>query len=145
MLNDTSHRSVTTWFRCCGYFDHYFITNLLLSLFSENFKIAQNLPKLWWKFDCLKRYVRRGTKLLKDEELALRWQIWRTTARNCSRNSITLRLMLFAKLDSVFGKYQTGVCEPLVKPWFRVKIKRILVFYINIKPRLKWNKDYFSS
>jgi len=26
-------RSVATWFRCGGTFDHYFITNLLMSLF----------------------------------------------------------------------------------------------------------------
>jgi len=33
MVDDTSQRSVATWFRCGGTFDHCFITNLLLSLF----------------------------------------------------------------------------------------------------------------
>jgi len=37
MINDTSQRSVATWFRSGGTFDHYFITNLLLSLFWKNF------------------------------------------------------------------------------------------------------------
>jgi len=32
MINDTSQRSVATWFRCGGTFDQYFITTLLLSL-----------------------------------------------------------------------------------------------------------------
>jgi len=30
MINDTSQRSVATWFRCGGTFYHYIITNLLL-------------------------------------------------------------------------------------------------------------------
>jgi len=30
MINDTSQRSVATWFRCDGTFDSYFTTNLLL-------------------------------------------------------------------------------------------------------------------
>jgi len=33
MINDTSQRSVATWFRFGGTFDYYFTTNLLLSLF----------------------------------------------------------------------------------------------------------------
>jgi len=31
MNNDTSQRSVATWFRCGGTFDRYFIINLLLN------------------------------------------------------------------------------------------------------------------
>jgi len=46
------------------------IRNLMLSLFSRIFEIAQHLAKLWGKVDCLKRPVRRDTVQLKDEELA---------------------------------------------------------------------------
>jgi len=37
VINDTSQCSVATWFWCGGKFDHSFTTNLLLSLFWENF------------------------------------------------------------------------------------------------------------
>jgi len=33
MIIDTPQRSVATRFKCGGTFDHYFITNLVLSLF----------------------------------------------------------------------------------------------------------------
>jgi len=70
MINDTSQHSAETWFMCGGTFDHYFITDLLLSLFWKFFKIAQHLAKLL-EVDCLKCPVcKKSNDLLKDEELA---------------------------------------------------------------------------
>jgi len=50
MINDESQCSIATWFTTHGgTFDHYFITDLLLSLFWKNFDIAQHLAKSWGK------------------------------------------------------------------------------------------------
>jgi len=43
MINDTSERNVSTWFRYSGTFDHYITTNLLLSLFWKNFFKSLNI------------------------------------------------------------------------------------------------------
>jgi len=69
MINDTSQRSVATWFRCGGPFGPYFITNLLLSLFWENFWNSSTFGKVTGEKLCLERSVRWGTVPLKDEEL----------------------------------------------------------------------------
>jgi len=37
VINYTLQRSVAMWFMCGWNFDHYFITNILLSLFWKNF------------------------------------------------------------------------------------------------------------
>ena len=54
-------RSVATWFRCAGTFDHYLIANLRLSLFCKNFWNPSAFGKHM-------RLVRCGIVLLKDEE-----------------------------------------------------------------------------
>ena len=64
LIIDTSQRSVATWFRCCGTFDRYFTTYLLLSLFWEKINCSK-FGKLRGKVYCLKRPVLRGTVLLK--------------------------------------------------------------------------------
>jgi len=52
-------------------FASYISTNLLLSLFWKNFFKSLNIWQSYGgKVDCLKLPVRRGTVLLKDEELA---------------------------------------------------------------------------
>jgi len=40
------------------------------SVLKKNYKIIQHLANLWGKVHCLKRPVRWGTVLLKDEKLA---------------------------------------------------------------------------
>jgi len=46
MINDTSQRSVVTWFRCGGTFDHYFTKIYCWVCFERVFKIAQHLAEL---------------------------------------------------------------------------------------------------
>jgi len=70
MIISTPQRSITVWFKYDETFDHYFTTNLLLSLFWKNFWNTQHLAKLWEKVDFLKCPVRWGTVLLKNKELA---------------------------------------------------------------------------
>jgi len=93
------------WFRCCRTFDHYFITNLLLSLFWKNF----------WSSSIFGKVV--GEKWIASSALytgALScWkmnslEIWHMASRNYC-NSIMLRLILLTNLDSVIDKCQTGV------------------------------------
>jgi len=61
VVNDVSQRSVATWFRCSGTLGHYFITNLLTSLylFWKYFKNNSTFGKVMGKGDCLKRSVRQ--------------------------------------------------------------------------------------
>jgi len=84
MINDALQRSVATWFRCGGSFDHYFTINLLLSLFWKKIKIAQHLAKLWGKSwlpqaRCAEKW---GTRSRSD--------LWRT--RTVGQHRITIRL-----------------------------------------------------
>jgi len=75
MVNDTSQRVLQRGLGVIGQ-----LANTLLQIyrwvcFEIILKIAQHLAKLWGKVDSLKRPVRRGTVLLKDEELAGRQEL----------------------------------------------------------------------
>ena len=80
-----SRGSASTWFRYGGTFDHYFITNLLLSLFWKIFKIVEHLAKLWGKLI--------SSNALCAGALSC-WKIWRRPiAGNDYYYSITLQLI----------------------------------------------------
>jgi len=94
------------WIRCGGIFDHYFITNLLLSLFWKNFWNSSTLDKVMGKSWLPQMpYVPRHSLSCWKMNLL---EIWCMMGRNCC-NSITLWLILLTDLDSVISKYQSGV------------------------------------
>jgi len=110
MINDTSQRSVAMWFRCGVTFAHYFIRNLLLSLFWKNFwnslTFGKTMEQSWLpQAPCAPGHCTAESSLKKSMIT-----YWRMAGRNCC-NSITFRWigLLLTNIDSVIGKYQTGV------------------------------------
>jgi len=81
--NDTSQHALGVH---GGTFDHYFVTNLLLSLFWKKIKIAQHFANVWEKLIASSALCAGTLCCWKMNFL----EIWRRASTYCC-NSITLR------------------------------------------------------
>jgi len=105
MTNDTSQRSVATWFRSGEKFD-YFITDLLRSPFWKKFLNHPTFCKVMGERLIVSNAL--CTLVLSCWKLNKSPKIWRMADRNCC-DGITLHLILLTNLDSMINKYQTSI------------------------------------
>jgi len=93
------------WFRC-EMFDHYFIINLLLSLFWNSFWNRSIFGKFMGKKFIASCALYAGALSCWKVKKSL--EIWHMVGSN-GCHSIMLRLILLSSFDSVIGKHQVCV------------------------------------